>query len=205
MSHLTAIWLGNVIGAAALAVFQAVAGSLVVGGHLIFDNTNQTNGVYVEGQQVMQVLASGLNFITNGSQTGVVLKAGGTVVDQKIPVTCSATGGLTKYPTCITASPYTSTGVLTGLSLECGGAAMGNWVMSGAFVKSVTAPSGTTTIPNFGTRKTVGSGSFTTMSGSTPLTWNPADLIKISTITSIPTTTNFNCTMLITSHDKFGS
>lgn len=189
--------------ASIMALSSWVSGSAILQGHVFWDNTNVTNSEYVGTQQTVKHTAAGYDFITNGTQTGFVVKADGTTTLQRFPVTCTATGGLTKYPTCITASPYTTTGSLEGLALDCGGIGVGTLTVSGSFVKSRSAVSGSPVIPNF-TRKAIASGALAGYSGS-GMTWNPADLLRINTITSIPTTTNFNCTMVVTTRDKYGS
>lgn len=144
-----------------------------------------------------------VNFTPNGTTTGANLQVNGVTVLQRFPVTCTATGGFTKYPTCIAASPYTSTGVLVGFDMNCGGTGVGPLTVSGGFVKTRSAVSATTVFPNW-TRKAIGSGALASMSGSA-LNWNPADFLRINTITSVPTTTNFNCSLLVTTYDKPGS
>lgn len=143
-----------------------------------------------------------INFTPNGTTTGAVIEVVGVTAFQRFPVPCTSTGGLKKYPTCITASPFSSTGALSDIAIDCGnnGRAL---VMSGAFVKSNAATTeGQLLLKNV----TVGTGAVRnrlSQTGSEVL-WNPADKIRLSTVTA-GANQAANCTMWVTARDKSGS
>ncbi len=184
----------STLAAQMIAIAGLPAGSLIIPGHLMFDNTNNTNIEYVGLQQTVKHTAAGYDFLTNGSETGFTLKANGVTQLQTYTTPCSATGGMANYAFCYVPSPFTATGTLTQVSLDCAGTALASIVASGAIVKQTNKTVATTVanIPNF-TNKTYGSGSHVAfLTGSTLV--NPRDAIRIQEArTSIPTTTNINC------------
>lgn len=192
--------LGTIVASAAW-----VAGSIIIPGNVILipdANTTTTPSIYVGTKQTYIPRAGGLDFITNGTQSGVVLKTGNVTAYQTFPVACTSTGGLTKYPTCIASSPFSTSGALIDVAVDCGLTNV-NMLMSGSFVKSNSATSfGAAVLKNV----TVGSGSLKnrmSQSGA-QLIWNPADKIRITTTTASPNTAA-NCTMWVTARDKSGT
>lgn len=144
-----------------------------------------------------------LNFSSqNGTATGVVIQIEGSTAYQRFSVACTATGGLKKYPTCVAASPFTTTGALHDVAIDCGNTNVA-MVMSGAFVKSNAATTeGTVVLKNV----TVGSGAVRNKLSQTgsEILWNPADKIRLSTVTTQPNSAS-NCTMWVTARDKSGT
>lgn len=143
-----------------------------------------------------------IDFLPDGNSTGAVLQLNGVTAYQRFAVACTSTGGLTKYPTCVTASPYSTTGALLDVAIDCGNTLVG-MLMSGSFVKSNAATTfGAAVLRNV----TVGSGGIRnrlSQTGSEVL-WNPADKIRLHTTTASPNAAS-NCTMWVTSRDKSGS
>lgn len=139
------------------------------------------------------------------TQSGVELKSQGITATKSWFVPCSNSGGLAKYPTCYARSPFTTTGALVQVSIECGNT---NKVLSqsGGFVKAPTSP----VLNAFPTLRTVSTGTNATLtfnaratSGSYT-TWNPADSIKVQTLTTMPVVP-INCGLHIEAYDKYGS
>lgn len=193
--------LGTIIASAAWVV-----GSVIIPGNVFLlpdANTTTTSKVYVGAQETLNITASGLGFITNGSQTGVTLKDGTTTVLWSRTLACTATGGLAKYPTCYVPNPFGSTGALVNVSHECGNVGT-NLTMSGGFVTSTTTAvsSAFPTMNDF----TAGTGSFVAFnvratSGSV-LEWKPGEAIKFQTITTLPSTSD--CAVHVEAYDKYG-
>lgn len=143
-----------------------------------------------------------IDFRPNGTTTGATVQINGVTAWQQIPFTCTSTGGLTKYPTCYIPSPYTTTGAVIDIALDCGNTLV-NMVMSGSFVKSRSA---TTFGRNLIRNSTVGSGGLLSRSSQTgsQVPWNPVDGIRLTTITAAPNTA-VNCSGIVTARDKAGS
>ncbi len=192
---------------AILALTGIPAGSLVLGGHMFFDTTNNANpAIYVGTQQVLNPTAGGLSFPSNGTQSGVVLKTAGLERYQTFPTTCIGTGGLTGvYNTCAASSPYSSTGTLLGVSIECG-----NWMVSQvgdvSFKKTVHGGTGAslTNLVNV----TVATGANITSMLAQPVSWNPTDTLTFSTITAssgVNSAARFDCKMYPVVLNKYGS
>lgn len=184
-----------------------VPGSVQIQGNTFFDTTNNPNPTfYVNTLSSLSLTGAGLRFNANGTMTGITLLDSNSAVgyaDHLYP--CTSTGGLGgKYPTCVIRSPYTTTGALTSVTLECGGTGL-SLTGSGGFVKSTTAPVLSSFNRMNGITINTGATVIQTFTGSTVKKWNPADIIKIGTVTSLPTTTNFNCGARVKSYDLFGS
>lgn len=111
-------------------------------------------------------------------------------------VTCTATGGLAKYDTCITANPLSSTGVVVRAQLELGNNPAGGTFDCG-FVKAANSATGTTLIEN--SVSATGANSYYTTGTAH---WNGADFIKCGTIT--PPTSPFTAHLRIWYTDTFG-
>jgi len=165
--------------AAIMALTSWVNGSAILQGNLFFDTTTNTSpAIYVN-----------------------TLARAGT-----FPVTCTATGGLTGvYETCSTVSPFTTTGTLLGVGLECGNVAR---ALQGdvSFKKSAGSATGTALTNLDGV--TLGTGSNVFSQLAVGVSWNPADLLTFST-RATPTgtlnTTRYNCQMWPVYLDKYGS
>lgn len=147
-----------------------------------------------------------------GSDTAVNAPSGQSVVLQLAgtpfkayspPDTCTATGGVATYDVCLLDSPLTTTGALRGLALECGNVAKPLQI-DASFVKAANSATGTT-LPNFNDR-TAGTGAWVyNYTGS--LLWNPADKIKVGSLTS-PTgtlsTSRYDCQIRAEVDDIYG-
>ncbi len=172
------------IGTSALAILAAGYVAFIAGGLQVRDN---------------------INFTPNGTTTGAVIQVNGLTRIQQFPVTCTATGGLSTYSTCAARLPFTTTGGLLGVSMECG-----NWkvAMSGdlSFKKTLTSASGSV-ITN-GNNLSLGTGAFLPTQLAVPIAWNPADILTFSTLvtpTGTLNTTRYDCQMWSTIIDKYGS
>lgn len=179
-SRLTSLQLGPVIAALAAGVALGV-----YGGDAVFQRN--------------------INFTPDGNSTGAVLQVNGVTQAQWVPVACTATGGNVKvsggakYNTCIAASPLTTTGTIVGLGLECGSVPAA-FAFDMSFVKSRTSGTGSAFL-NLG-NKSAGTGAgIYFLTGS--MLWNPADLIKVGTLTSVNAATD--CQLMYQIRDKYGS
>lgn len=148
-----------------------------------------------------------VNFTPNGNSTGVVLQLNGVTQQQIFTTACTNTGGLSKYPgPCIVRSPLSTTGALTGLSVECAGMNK-SLTMSGGFVKSTTSAVGSNGVGFTGLIKTtVGTGAgirVAVSSGANLIHWNPVDILKVQTTTSFPAG-GIDCIVRATIHDEYG-
>lgn len=151
-------------------------------------------------------LQSGINFTpTVGTTTGAFIQVSGTTELQIFRTACTNTGGLAKYPTCLARSPLTTTGAVRTITLECGNTNKA-LSMSGGFVKAST----TAVSASFPTLRTISVGTgghfaynALATSGSYTL-WNPADLLKFQTVTSIPAG-GIDCLVRTEMYDKYGS
>lgn len=144
---------------------------------------------------------------TDGTSTGAVIQVAGLTRLQTFGVTCTNTGGNVKvsggakYDTCISRSPLSTTGTLVDVSLECGNSPKPyNYDLG--FVKGLVSGTGVG-ITNLNNRATA-SGSLHTHSTGAYL-WNPADYLKLGTLTSVPTTSGNDCKLWVTIQDKYGS
>lgn len=180
-------------------VFSAggvLLGSILASGYMAFFN----GGIQVR---------DAVNFTNqNGTSTGVNLKVAGLTRLQTFSVPVSQTGGNVKvsggakYDTAYARSPFTTTGTLVGLALECGGVPK-PFAYEVGFVKSRLAGTGSRVHANLD-NKTAASGSLAVfLTGAT--LWNPADAIKLGTLTSVPVTSANDCKLWITASDKYGS
>lgn len=169
--------------ASIMALSSWVAGSQILQGNLFFDTTNNaTPGIYVGTQQALGVTAGGLNSITNGTQSGVVLKDNGTTAIASYTVACSGTGGLAgQYDTCRIPALLASTGAITRVTLMVSASPAVVGIDCG-FTKAVRTATGTV----FGSLNNIqtATGSiytFATGSGGSVLRWNSVDAIKCGT------------------------
>ena len=171
-----------------------VAGSQVISGHLFLlpdSSTTTTNKVYVGLQETLGIAAGGLNFVTNGSESGTVLKDNGTVSFATRIVTCTATGGNVKvgagaaagakYDTCLMQNPLSTTGAIQSVSLMVSGSEVAAGIDCG-FVKGAVSGTGTS-FTNIGNVATGTGLTFTFGTGS--LQWNAVDYIKCGTLTTL--------------------
>ncbi len=201
----------------ALAAFTQ--GSLIVAGNMFYDTTNTPNpGTYIGTKLMRTESGVGLNFNTNGTQTGVVLQEAKVtqLAIRDVPCTLTQTiggtgsGGRANYPFCLAKSPFTTTGALTALSLECGGVGTATNTMSGGFVKTSTQAVGalpTKAFTNFlSVASNTGAALRASFTGTSLQLWNPADLIKVQILNAggliNPTS---NCVLRYQAHDKFGT
>lgn len=146
-----------------------------------------------------------VNFVQSGTSSGVVLQVNSVTRYQTVPITCTASGGLTKYSMCSGRSPLSTTGSLIDISMECGSVAK---QLTGdvQFKKSLLSNSGSplTNLDNI----VVGTGALERSAFATELKWNPADLLTFSTLET-PTgslgSSRYDCQMWATLSDKYGS
>ncbi len=196
-----------------------VNGSALISGNMFWlpdSSTTTTNTEYVGLTPIVQHLTSGYNFLTNGTQSGVSLQIDGlsrSTLGRGFP--CTSTGGTNGlggyYSTCVVPAPYSSTGAVTAISLECGGTKVSIAALSGGFLKTAsvanrTAGSAVFTLqpPIFNINKTVGTGAMQRY-GSGQILWNPKDSFLLQTSTVIPKTTGVDCKVFMNSFDKYGS
>lgn len=186
-------------GASTLASIIAsaywVVGSVLIPGNIFLlpdSNTTTTNRIFVGIQETLNITSSGLNFVTNGSQSGVTLKDGGTTAIATKTITCIGSGGNVKvnngakYDTCISRLPLSSSGVLTAVSLEWAGAPVASVGYDCGIVKGTDSGTGTVLLNNMASAS--GSTSYvtsTSFSGSLVPKGiiNGADYFKCGTLT----------------------
>lgn len=178
-----------------MALTAWIPGSAILNGNLFFDTTsNSTPAIYLGSSQVMKI-----------TQTGTALISQGISAFQSWFIPCTNTGGLAKYPTCYARSPFTTTGALIHVALECGNTNK-QLSASGGFVKSSDAP----VLSSFPTIRTVTVGTGSAFAYNARATsgsyvqWNPADAIKVQTVTSMPAG-GINCGLHIDASDKYGN
>ncbi len=222
MSNLTSLFLGvvTIISGYITGSANWVAGSLGIQGNIFFDNTSVTNTEYVGTTPVYQHLVTGLSAVQNGYQTGSTVAVGGAVQQKITPGTCAfgtggtASGGLANYDFCRARSPFTTTGTIFTLGLECGNVPR-PFTLSGSFVKAIStnisANPGQRVFQQFGrgadptvpTVTTVGTGArIYAFTGA--IMWNPADILKIEARSATWNTGN-NCSLFYEARDKFGT
>ena len=158
-------------------------------------------------------MVTGASFIgTSGTDTVVDSQSGQDIVYElngtetkrvMAPVTCTATGGLAKYDTCITASPITTTGAITKVSIECGNVAES---LTGdlSFVEAVETGTGTALV-NFD-NAVIGTGA-TVVFNTGSVLWNPTNYLKfgtLSTLTGTLNTTRYDCVMKVEVDNIYG-
>ncbi len=212
MTHATFLWLGQAIGAAALSILQAATTGALVLTNLIYDPSQGTPAVYVGAQQIMLPAAAGQTYVTNGSQTGVVLKdqLGGTQA-QMFDVPFTLTGGTSAnsekisgavpYNTAIVANPLGGTGTVK-VSIECARTGVNQaFNVYTSFVKGTRAGSGTA-IANV-SQVSVGTGS-RLFFGSGGLIWNGADYLKVNSLTKLSGSVAPNCVLRVDAHHLYG-
>lgn len=183
--------LGTIVASAAWVV-----GSIIVPGNIFLlpdANTTTTNKVYVGAQETLGIAPSGLNFVTNGSQSGAVVKDNGTVAYATRIVTCTGTGGNVKvgagaaagakYDTCIIPPLLSTTGAIQRLDLMVSASPSVVGIDCG-FVKGLVSGTGTS-FTNLGNMATATGLTLTFSTGS--LQWNSLDYIKCGTL-GTPTT-----------------
>lgn len=147
-----------------------------------------------------------VNFAPNGTTTGSVIQINGVTEDQIFTTTCTATGGNVKvsngakYNTCITASPYTTTGAITQLEISCGNVPT---ALPGdlSFVKSRASAGSGAAIQNF-SNVSLATGAILNFSTGSTL-WNPADFVKFNTLTTPGSAVD--CRLRIRAYDKYGT
>lgn len=174
--------------------------------------------IRLNNTQYLSYTGAGLAFRKSGISTGATLLAmpatqsGVTTTADSHPLVtfkawhtlCSGSGGLAKYPYCLVEQPFTTTGAITKLELQCGNTNK-TLLMSGGLVKSSTQGVGVFTGGLIRLNDiTVGTGSVApaSLSGGLIL-WNTADLIKFQTITTPQTLANGggnDCAVYIEAH-----
>lgn len=164
-----------------------VPGSQIISGNLFFipdSNTTNENSFYVKDSKVIGLTASGVNFVTNGSQTGIVLKVDGLRRYYQAYADCTATGGLTTYSTCFLPSPLSTSGSLFSISVECGNVSV-QLSADVSFKLTATSASGTvlTSMDNI----VMGTGSLERVSFATEQAWNPTNGLAATTLTTVGT------------------
>lgn len=147
-----------------------------------------------------------VNYTQTGSETGAILQVNGVSRFQRFTVPCTATGGTNGvggyYATCLARSPLTTTGVLLGVSVECGNVPQ-PYAFSGGFVKARANVVGVS-FKNFAAAG-AGTGKLAAVHSTGAYLWNPADLIKINTATAVRAASGDNCVLGLDTFDKYGS
>ncbi len=192
--------LGSIVASASWVV-----GSIIVPGNVFLlpdSNTTTTSKVFVGAQETLNITASGLNFVTNGSQSGVTLKDNGTVRYASHTVTCTATGGLAKYDTCISPQ-FSKFGIGSGVlvaemsSLEIGNSPISVGIDCGV-VKATSTASGSSLVNNYQTA----TGSIVRFTTGATVVVNGADYIKCGSLTN--PTSPFTARLKFVFWDLFG-
>jgi hypothetical protein len=149
-----------------------------------------------------------VDFAQTGTATGVVLSLNDVTQLQILTIPCTNTGGAVqisnggaKYDTCIGASPLTTTGAITAITLACGSVPR-PFAYDVSFVKTRQTGTGVA-LKNLSNLST-GTG-VSAHFGTGYTLWNPADLLKLGTLTSVPTTSGNNCQLRVVLHDKYGT
>lgn len=195
----------------------AAAHSAIFGGNQIIDSSNNTNPrvqVYDSTNVALidtiayaitgTTLYRPLNFVTNGTQSGITLKDSGLTGVFVHDYPCTNSGGLAKYQgPCVINSPFATTGALKLAALVCGGVNK-TLSMSGGFVKTAASPV-TSALSNLRTIS-VGSGAGlqSVNTGATLRDWNPADKIKFQTVTPMPAG-GIDCKVHVEAYDRYGT
>ena len=193
---------GQALFASIVSSSAFVAGSQIITGHQYWlpdANTTTANSEYVGTQQTVKHTAGGYDFITNGTQSGIVLKADGLTRYKSYYTTCTATGGLSKYSTCYAPSPFSTTGSLFDVSLECGNVPK---ALAGdvSFKKSRLSASGAP-LTNLDAI-TAGTGSLEMSQFATEVAWNSADALTYSTL--VTPGSGVDCKLFYTVADHYG-
>jgi len=163
-----------------MAISGLPVGSLIIPGHLMFDNTNNTNIEYVGLQQVVKHTATGPDYITNGTQSGVMIKDNGNIVFGSYTKNCTGTGGSTGlYDTCFIKPLLSSSGSITRITLMVSASPKVVSIDCG-FTKAARTATGTV-FQNFNNFST-STGSIVVF-GTGSIRWNGADNIKCGTLT----------------------
>ena len=143
-----------------------------------------------------------VNFVPTGNTTGAILQVNGVTQKQIFTFACANTGGVASYDTCISASPLTTSGAISAISLECGNVPR-PFAYDVSFVSAVKTGTQGILITNLN-NKTAGTGAFvSTLSGA--IIWNPAQFLKLGSLTSVPTTSGNDCVMRVEMFDKYGT
>ena len=171
--------LGTIIASSAWVV-----GSIIIPGNVfLLPDTNSTtlNHVYVGAQDTLTVANTGLGFVSNGSQSGVVLKDGTRTAVASYSVACTGTGGLSKYDTCYMPPILSSTGTIKAIYVMVSAAPTTATIgLDCSFVKARNTATGTV-ITNLNNIQTA-TGSIQSFSTGALLRWNSADAVKCGTI-----------------------
>lgn len=132
-------------------------------------------------------LSKKVNFVQDGTNTGVVLQVNGVTEVQAFTVACTATGGNVKvsggakYDTCIMPPLLTTTGAIKEVSVAVSGSESAVGIDCG-FVKGRVSGTGTS-FTNLGNVAT-GTGLIFRF-GTGSLRWNSADFIKCGTLATL--------------------
>lgn len=174
----------------------AIAGSLVA---------NVVMGGYLLNVQGSASVRDSVNF-AGTTATGADLRIGGVSRFRVLPpIACSATGGVTSYTSCAISAPFSTTGALLGVTHECGNVAKA-LIGDVSFKKSLTSATGTA-LTNLDS-VTIGTGSTQISWFATEQTWNPADILTFTTLTTPSgtlNTTRYDCKMSAVVLDKYGN
>lgn len=149
-----------------------------------------------------------VDFRPNGTTSGAYLQINGaTRLAPLTPVALVATGGLTGvYDTLDYVAPFSSSGVLLGVTFECGENFAKSLTGDVSFRKGSKTASGSplTNLNNV----TLGSGTIFGSWLAQPLAWNPADRLSFSTRetpTGTLSTARYDCKMAPIVVDAYGS
>jgi len=199
------IVLGGISALASIIIgLNPPVGSIIQAGNRYLDNTNGTNTEYVGTLPVVDLKQSGLNYRTNGIQSGSVLYVDGINRGQKFYNSCTSTGGTNGvggyYNTC--GITQTATGSYRSISLECAKTRLSIANLSGGYLKTWTATASKTAgsavfttqpIPKFSANSTIGTGGILLYSGTGGKLVVPNETFVVQTDTVIPKTTGVDC------------
>jgi len=174
-----------------LALAVSAVANVAMGGYLL----------KVQGSAEVQ---NKVNFPSSGS--GYNLTVNGLSRARSFAGSCTATGGLSTYSTCVVPAPYTSTGTLFAFGFECSN----SWAkaMSGDVSFKVNATDASGSVLTNGNNLTLGSGANLWSQLAVPVSWNPTNKLTFSTLvtpTGTLNTTRYDCTPWVIVADKYGT
>ena len=155
--------------------------------------------LYVGGQLWVE---RNINFVGNqgGTATGAMISFSGANLFTRNSIQCTGTGGGPNYDSCITQSPFNTTGALMWVSVECGSMPVASQKVEVGFVELRSTSSGNTMLNDVALLTGAYVGWAT---GSGGRTWNPRNFLKAQ-FTKAPTTSQ-NCVMRYEAYDKYGT
>ena len=175
--------------ASIIALATWISGSAILQGNLFFDTTNNTTPkTYVNTVVVQEYTQSGVTLLSGGLERGRVTYGN-----------CTATGGLTTYSTCIVNHPFSTSGSLLAVGLECSETGVAAQLTGDVSFKLTATSSSGAPLTNLDAI-VAGTGSLEVSQFATEVVWNPAEIL---TYTTLVTPDTVNCKLFATVDEKF--